>query len=182
MSAIISETKRLILRRFEHTDVDDMTEVLEHPEVMEFSPSGPINRATVAKTIQNFETHWQTWGYGQCAVVHKTDKKVIGYCGLIRFSDIDGKAEDEIGYRLNRNYWGRGYATEAAQSVQTYGFTIIGLRRMVSMIDPNNTRSIRVAEKIGLHYEKDVFIDGYVDRIYVIEQQGPSDSNQTAAP
>ena len=180
MATTIGETKRLILRRFESRDVDDLTEVLEHPEVMEFSPSGPINRTAVTETIQNFEAHWQTWGFGQCAVVHKTDQKVIGYCGLIHFSDIDGKAEDEIGYRLNRNYWGQGYATEAGQSVLTYGFTVIGLKRMVSMIDPNNTRSIRVAEKIGLHYEKDVFIDGYVDRIYVIEQQGSPDASRTA--
>ena len=171
MATLISETKRLILRRFESTDVDDLTEALEHPEVMEFSLSGPIDRTAVAKTIQNFETHWQTWGFGQCAVVHKTDQKVIGYCGLIHFSDIDGKAEDEIGYRLNRSYWGQGYATEAAQAIQAYGFTVVGLKRMVSMIDHNNVRSIRVAEKIGLHYEKDALIDGYVDRIYVIEQQ-----------
>ena len=171
MATLISETKRLILRRFESTDVDDLTEVLEHPEVMEFSLSGPINRTTVAKKIQTFEAHWQTWGFGQCAVVHKTDQKVIGYCGLIHFSDIDGKAEDEIGYRLNRSYWGQGYATEAAQAIQAYGFTVVGLNRMVSMIDHNNVRSIRVAEKIGLHYEKDALIDGYVDRIYVIEQQ-----------
>ena len=171
MATLISETKRLILRRFESTDVDDLTEALEHPEVMEFSLSGPINRTTVAKTIRNFEAHWQTWGFGQCAVVHKTDQKVIGYCGLIHFSDIDGKAEDEIGYRLNRSYWGQGYATEAAQAIQAYGFTVVGLNRMVSMIDHNNVRSIRVAEKIGLHYEKDALLDGFVDRIYVIEQQ-----------
>tara|TARA_B100000029_G_C17495817_1_gene930804 strand:+ start:61 stop:579 length:519 start_codon:yes stop_codon:yes gene_type:complete len=171
MTTIISETKRLVLRRFENTDVDELTEVLEHPEVMEFSPSGPIDRTTVAKTIQKFEVHWKTWGFGQCAVAHKKDQKVIGYCGLTRFSNIDGEAEDEIGYRLNRNYWGQGYATEAAQAIQTYGFTVVGLKRMVSMIDHNNVRSIRVAEKIGLHYEKDAVIDGYVDQIYVIEQQ-----------
>ena len=60
MATLISETKRLILRRFESTDVDDLTEALEHPEVMEFSLSGPINRTTVANTIRNFEAHWQT--------------------------------------------------------------------------------------------------------------------------
>ena len=171
MTIIISKTKRLFLRRFDVSDVDDLTEVLGHPEVMEFSPFGPVGRAAVNQKIQQFEAHWHTWGFGQCAVVHKADQKVIGYYGLIRFIEIDGQTEDEIGYRLNRSYWGQGYATEAAQAIQTYGFTVVGLKRMVSMISENNVRSIRVAEKIGLHYEKDALIEGYVDRIYVIEQQ-----------
>jgi len=171
MTTIISKTKRLLLRRFDVSDVDDLTEVLGHPEVMEFSLSCPVGRAAVSQTIQQFEAHWHTWGFGQCAVVHKADQKVIGYCGLIRFIDIDGQTEDEIGYRLNRSYWGQGYATEAVRAIRDYGFTVVGLKRMVSMIDQNNVRSIRVAEKIGLHYEKDALIEGYVDRIYVIEQQ-----------
>ena len=60
MATKISETKRLILRRFQSTDVDDLTEALEHPEVMEFSLSGSINRTAVAKTIRNFETSKHT--------------------------------------------------------------------------------------------------------------------------
>ena len=110
-------------------------------------------------------------GFGQFAVVHKANQKVISCCGLQRFNDIDSQTEVEIGYRLNHAYWGLGYATEAVRAIQDYGFTVVGLKRMVSMIDPTNTRSIRVAEKSNLHYEKDAFIEGYVDRIYVIEQK-----------
>lgn len=69
----------------------------------------------------------------------------------------------------------------AVRAIQEYGFTVVGLKRMVSTIDPNNTWSIRVAEKIDLHYEKDAFIEGYVDRVYVIEQQDQPDLS-TSSP
>jgi len=95
---------------------------------------------------------------------------VIGYCGLFFFPDIEGQAEVEIGYRLARSVWGKGYATEAAKAVRDYAFNVLRLERLIAMIDPSNIASIRVAEKIGMHYEKEVMFEGYThpDHVYVI--------------
>jgi len=89
---------------------------------------------------------------------------------LFFFPDINGQAEVEIGYRLARSTWDQGYATEAAKAVCDYAFTMLGIKRLIAMIDPSNVSSIRVAEKIGMHYEKDVMLEGYShpDHVYVI--------------
>jgi RimJ/RimL family protein N-acetyltransferase len=76
----------------------------------------------------------------------------------------------EIGYRLRRSSWGNGYATEAARAVRDYAFTVRGRKRLIALIDPSNAASLRVAEKIGMHYEKDVLLKGYdhPDHVYVV--------------
>jgi RimJ/RimL family protein N-acetyltransferase len=88
----------------------------------------------------------------------------------VYFPDIAGRPEIELGYRLARLAWGRGYATEAAHAVRDLAFTTLGLKRLIAMIDPANGASIRVAEKIGMQYEKDIVFGGYnhPDRIYSI--------------
>lgn len=170
MIPIVVETERLILRQFHVADFDDLAELLMDAEVMEFSTSGALSSREVAEKLETFRGHWPKWGFGQTAVVHKEDRKVIGYCGLVQFDDIDGRTEIEIGYRLNRNYWGQGFATEAARAIRDFGFNVLSLKRMISIIDPMNHRSIRVAEKNGLHHEKDAVVFGFDERIYVIER------------
>lgn len=74
--------------------------------------------------------------------------EVIGYCGLFYFPDIGGQPEVEIGYRLARAFWCQGYATEAARAVRDYSFRVLGLPRLIAMIDPQNTASIRGAFRL----------------------------------
>lgn len=102
-------------------------------------------------------------------MVKKATHEVIGYCGLFYFPDINGKPEVEIGYRLTRAFWAQGYATEAVIAVRDYGFSTLCLSRMFAMVDPENTASIRVAEKAGMQYKEDVMLEGYThpDRVYV---------------
>ena len=116
------------------------------------------------------EHHYPTWGFGPYAVVKQHSQDVIGYCGLHFFSDVAGQPEIEIGYRFARAIWGQGYATEAARAVRDFAFATLDLKRLIAMIDPFNAASIRVAEKIGMRYEKDIMFAGYShpDHIYVI--------------
>jgi RimJ/RimL family protein N-acetyltransferase len=102
--------------------------------------------------------------------VSKTHSAVLGYCGLFHFPDIDGQPEIEIGYRLSRSFWRQGYATEAVLAVRDYGFNVLCLPRLVALIDPQNVASIRVAEKVGTKYEKDVMMESYdhPDHLYSI--------------
>jgi len=159
-------TQRLFLRHFHILDSKPMYNIFCDAEVMRFS-DGIQTKEWVHNWLNTCLERYQKWGYGPYAVVNQN---VIGYCGLFFFPDIDGQPEVEIGYRLARSTWGQGYATEAAKAVRDYAFTMLGIKRLIAMVDPSNVASIRVAEKIGMRYEKDVMLEGYShpDHVYVI--------------
>jgi ribosomal-protein-alanine N-acetyltransferase len=170
MNHSVAITERLILRHFHILDAEPMFQVFGDPEVMHFS-DGVQTKEWVHNWLRTcLERYYQTWGFGPYAVVKQGNQDVIGYCGLFYFPDVNGQPEVEIGYRLARSAWGRGYATEAARAVRGYAFHTLGLKRLIAMIDPSNVASIRVAEKIGMHYENDVMFEGYAhpDHVYVI--------------
>ena len=167
---VIAEAQRVLLRPFHVADLDAMADVFGDPEVMRFGP-GPQSRDWVQRWLRGcLEDYYQKWGFGLWAVVHKPDRRVIGFCGLTRFDDVDGQPEIEIGYRLARAFWARGLATEAARAARDYAFGVLALPRLVSIIDPRNGASIRVAEKSGLRYEKDVIFRESVRKLYVIHR------------
>ena len=165
---VIAEAQRVFLRHFHVADLDAMAGVFGDPEVMRFG-AGPQPRDWVQNWLRGcLEDYYQKWGFGLWAVVHKPDRRVIGFCGLTRFDDIDGQPEIEIGYRLARTFWGRGLATEAVRVAREYAFDVLVLPRLVSIIDPRNGASIRVVEKNGLRYEKDVIFRENLRKLYVI--------------
>jgi RimJ/RimL family protein N-acetyltransferase len=167
---LIAEGERVFLRHFHMADLDDMAALFADPEVMRFG-RGPQSREWVRKWLRGcLEDYYQKWGFGLWAVVHRPDRRLIGYCGLTFFEEVDGRPEIEIGYRLLRAYWNRGLATEAARAARDYALGCLGLRRLVALIDPDNARSLRVAEKIGLRHEKDALFRGKPARVYAIHQ------------
>src|SRR5262249_25673870 len=109
---IIAETERLIVRHFHIADGEAMDRVLGDPEVMYFSHGVRTPHEVRAWLSKRLEDYRQL-GFGLWAVVEKTGRETIGYCGLSHFPDVGGEEETEIGYRLAREYWGRGLATEA---------------------------------------------------------------------
>ena len=166
----IATTERLLLRHFHILDLEPMIQVFGDPEVMRFGDGVQSEEWVQAWLNSCLERYHETWGFGPYAVVRKQDQRVIGYCGLFYFPDINGQAEVEIGYRLARSAWGQGYATEAVSAVRDYAFRTLGLKRLIAIIDPSNIASIHVAEKIGMHYEQEVMLDGYThpDHVYTI--------------
>jgi RimJ/RimL family protein N-acetyltransferase len=147
------QTERTVLRRFREEDLDDIASVLAHPEVMKFSLSGPYSREQSRSFIERCLSGYEKRNIGLYAVIYRENQKVIGYCGF-SFQDIDGVEEVEIGYRLHRDYWNRGLATETAKAIQDTGFKKMGFERMISIIEAENIGSIRVAEKNGMIFEK----------------------------
>ncbi len=139
-------------------------------EVMRYG-DGVRTPAWVERWILRQQDSYKKPGYGNWAVVNKVGD-LLGYCGLSYVDDIGGHPEVALGYRLARRYWGQGYASEAVKATIDYGFDVLGLERIVATIDPGNTASLRVAEKTGMVYEKDVIYPGYThpDRVYVIEK------------
>jgi RimJ/RimL family protein N-acetyltransferase len=166
--AVIAETARLFLREFSCDDAGALEHVFGDPEVMRYSV--PENILTTELWLARCCESYAQRGFGRWAVVEKASRDVIGFCGLMRLPDVAGQPEIELGYRLARRYWGMGLATEAAAAARDYAFGTLGLSRLVAIVDPSNSRSIRVAERIGLRFEKEVLLEGYTyaDRMYVI--------------
>ena len=178
-TAIVVETDRLVVRLFHLSDEEAMNRIFGDPEVMHFGNGVQTPEWVHDWLCRCLENYRQKSGIGPWAVVEKSSEEVVGYCGLFHFPDVCGHPETEIGYRLARPYWGRGYATEAARAVLNYTFNILCLPRLISIIDPLNARSIRVAEKLGMQYEKDVMFEGYThpDRVYAIEDMKNEKTN-----
>lgn len=103
------------------------------------------------------------------ATIHKAENKFIGRCGLIP-QLVDGQEEVEVGYLLAKEYWGKGLATEAAIAIRNYGFSKLNFNRLISLIDPGNIASQKVALKNGMTYEKDTTIWGKIARVYAIHK------------
>jgi RimJ/RimL family protein N-acetyltransferase len=164
------KTERLLLRHFDLADSESLMYVFGDADVMHFG-DGVQTREWVDNWLQDALESYQTRGLGPYAVVEQSSGEVIGYCGLFYCPDVNGRPEIEIGYRLRRSAWGQGYATEAVLAVRDFAFKALNIRHLIAMIDPSNTASIRVAEKVGMRYESDVMFEGYSypDHVYGIE-------------
>lgn len=160
-------TERLILRKFTLDDLEPFAELMANQEVMKFSLNGPIIAKEQAKEYlqKRILEHYDKYGYGLYATIHKQDNCLIGYVGLMN-QNIDGESKTELGYRLHPNYWGKGLATEAASAVCQYAFDELRLNELISIIDPKNTRSIEVAKRIGMDVWKDSVFHGFSVNIY----------------
>jgi RimJ/RimL family protein N-acetyltransferase len=160
----VLETARLNLRRHNHGDVEALLAVLGDPVAMEFYPA-TLGRRAVEEWISHTLEHYQRNGYGKWAMILKSSGELIGSCGCV-LQEVEGRDEIEVGYNVRRDRWGHGFATEAARACTAYAFHSLGVKRVISMIRPENLRSIRVAEKNGMIREKIVFWRSYDHCIY----------------
>jgi RimJ/RimL family protein N-acetyltransferase len=120
----------------------------------------------VPQAIERMLLHWERHGVGLFSVLRKEDGRFVGRVGYLLWDperwvnamheQLDGELELEIGWTIARELWGNGYATEAAAVCRDHAFRELGRDRVISLIAPENVASIRVAEKIGESYERDV--------------------------
>jgi RimJ/RimL family protein N-acetyltransferase len=147
------ETQRLLLRPFMRDDLDAFALINADADVMRYIGDGkPQSRAQTEMRLNAILNHWDQHGFGLWAVVDKASKALIGFCGL---QYLDNTAEIEVGYRLAKRFWGMGIATEAASATLRYAFEVLGLDRIVAVVQPENFASQSVIEKIGLRYVKE---------------------------
>lgn len=147
------ETERLLLRPFTSDDLEAFASINADAEVMRYIGDGkPQSRAQTEMRLNSILAHWDQHGFGLWALVDKASNALIGFCGL---QYLDNTAEIEIGYRLAKRFWGMGIATEAAAATLRYAFELLGLDRIVAVVQPQNFASQSVIEKIGLRYAKD---------------------------
>jgi ribosomal-protein-alanine N-acetyltransferase len=162
----ILETERLLLRHLTPDDLDDLAALYADPVVMRFWPR-PYTREEARERIDRAIRSYSEVGHDLYATVYKPEDRFIGRCGLLR-QVIDGAAELEVAYMLAKEYWGRGLATEAARALRDYAFRTLDPPRLISLIDPGNIASQRVAEKNGMRHDRDVEYMGEVTRLYLI--------------
>lgn len=164
------ETERLRLRPFVASDVDAYaTRIFADPEVTRYLPKrDALPRDRAQRTMDMFHEHWAHYGYGPWAVVEKVRGVLMGHCGLRLIPEMD---ETEVLYALGKDFWGRGYATQAAKASVHFGFEVVGLERIIALALPDNIASRRVMEHCGLEYEKDAHIFG-LDCVYYALDRG----------
>lgn len=146
-------TARLVFRHMTTDDLDSMATLLGDPVVMRHYPR-PRDRAGALAWIHwNQRLHRQE-GFGLWLISRHPGDEFVGDCGLTP-QDIEGTVEIEVGYHVRADLQGRGYATEAATACRDYASEVLGVKRLVAIIHPDNVPSRRVAEKIGLTHERD---------------------------
>jgi ribosomal-protein-alanine N-acetyltransferase len=143
------ETARLLLRPMIWSDVDALLHIFSDPKVMASFGEPPFDRARMERWVQRNLDHQTQYGYGLFSVTLKSDGLLIGDCGP-ELHEVDGELEAELGYDFRSDYWGQGFATEAASAVRDYAFNILELPRLISLIRVGNEASRRVAEKVGM--------------------------------
>jgi ribosomal-protein-alanine N-acetyltransferase len=142
------DTARLILRTLEPADAEDLHAVHSDPSTFEFIGSEPSHSVDDTRArIERAALHQARHGFAMSAVVERASGRVIGDCGL---QLLEGGPDVELGYRLGRDFRGRGFATEAGRAWLDCGFGTLGLDRIVAVAWPQNTASTRVMEKCGM--------------------------------
>jgi RimJ/RimL family protein N-acetyltransferase len=153
---VFLETERLVLRRLTPDDVDRLVELDSDPEVMRFLTGGkPTPREVIDNEVlpRLLGLYERFGGMGVWAAIEKSTGEFIGGFAL---HPVDGRDADdvELGYRLRRSAWGRGYATEGSRALIRKAFTELGARRVWAQTMAVNLASRRVMEKAGLRYER----------------------------
>ncbi len=151
-------TERLVLRAFRAADIDAWAAMEADPEVRRYRGNNPRTREQAWAAMETSLGQWALRGYGIFALERPSDGRFVGIAGVLHPADWP---EPELAYSLAREFWGSGLAVEAAGAARQWAFARHGFARLASFILPDNTRSIRVAEKLGAVREAMVELRGF---------------------
>ena len=171
MSDLQLETSRLHLRSMKLSDLDELLEIFGDTKVMASFDQGPFDRAQMQRWIERNLEHQRRYGYGLYSVILKSERVLIGDCGL-EHMELGGEQVAELGYDFRSDYWNRGYATEAATAVRDYARQVLGLPHLISLIRVGNQASRRVAEKIGMRFVAEMKRNGISYWEYAVNREG----------
>ena len=147
---IIAETPRLVLRTFTIDDAKMFYDLCKDPEVVKYVGEAPLQSVEQAQKILNekiLKDQYEKFGYGRWAIHLKKNGIFIGWCGL-----KNENGEIDLGYRLKKRFWGKGFITEAAEAVLRYGFETLDLEKIHASAMQENIASIAVMKKIGREF------------------------------
>jgi ribosomal-protein-alanine N-acetyltransferase len=153
------ETERLILRKFTIEDAQDAFEMNSDPEVLKYIPADPAKSVEETRelikrtTLADYKTH----GFGRHAIVLKSTGKLIGFTGLKQEDNIDGV---ELGYRLNRSFWGQGLGFEAAEPFIKIAFEEMNTPILYGSAMKENVASIKILKRLGMTFRREELFMG----------------------
>lgn len=156
------EASRVHLRHLEVTDIDSLFEIFSDREALRYWSSPPFKtRAEAEKLLAEIHECFEQKNLFQWGIAQKPNNKIIGTSTLFHLDEKNQRAE--IGYALNRQYWGNGFVTEALTALFDFAFEELNLHRIEADVDPQNTASIRVLERLGFQKE------GYLRERWIID-------------
>jgi len=162
------DTPRLRLRPFSAADVPAYEAMCADAEVMRYIGAGqPQTPEEAWRSIAIFLGHWQLRGYGMWALEHRDSGSLLGRVGFI---DPPGWPGFELGWLLAREHWGHGYAREAAAAALQHAFEGLQRERVISLIRPQNRRSIAVAEALGCRFAERIELMGGEALVYEVRR------------
>lgn len=161
-SAPILTTERLTLRPFAPDDLDALAAIYTDPTVMRYIFGGVRTRQQTATTIAAISDEWHDRGYGRWAVTETATGRLLGMCGFVERA--------ELGYILGRFAWGRGIATEAARACLDFGFERLGYDTIGAGALKENSASLRILEKLGMHRVPNAHYDDNGGAYFAISQ------------
>jgi RimJ/RimL family protein N-acetyltransferase len=164
------ETERLTLRILREADFDAYAEMCADPEIMRYIGEGqPLARPMAWRKLAMMIGHWSLRGYGLWAAEERSSGAFAGYVG---FWNPEGWPGFELGWTLRRSCWGKGYATEGARAALQYAFRQLGQPHVISLIQPENVASIRVAKRLGERLSDSIEVMGKCALVYRITREG----------
>lgn len=164
---IIIETERLILREMTKDDAENAYLLNLDFEVIRYTGDQAFLSVEEARMFLQSYPDYKLNGYGRWAVIRKTDSQFLGWCGIKYSPTI---REHDIGFRLMKAHWNKGYATEAALACLHYGFNALNLKTIVGNVRAENKASIQVLKKIGLNFEAEFYEENMLHYKYRINQ------------
>lgn len=161
------ETDRLVLRAWRDDDLDAYAQMCAHRDVMRYLGDGrPMSRDDAWRQMATFSGHWTLRGFGTWAVEERATGGMVGRIGL---HQPEGWPGLEVGWTLDRSTWGRGYATEGGAASLDYAWHELSADRVISLIYPDNARSIAVAERLGETFDHTIRMKGRTVNVYTID-------------
>ncbi|WP_297798102.1 GNAT family N-acetyltransferase [uncultured Eudoraea sp.] len=159
------ETERLWLRKITLEDQEELFELHSDPEVQKYTGEPVLeSMEEIVKSIAGRIKDYNEVGFGRLAVIIKATNEFIGWAGLTYLPEFD---EVDLGYRFKKEFWGKGFATEASKAILEYGFNELGLEKIVAIAIPEHKASIKVMQKAGMKFYKHApYEEGSEDAIW----------------
>lgn len=163
------ESKRTILVKYTEDEIGYLEKLLSNPNMVRYIGNGKVRSREQTQNFFNWivEQYMVNENYGLKIIKDKTSSQNIGHAGLVP-QIVEGKEFVEVGYWVEETYWGKGYASEIARTLITYGLQNLKLPELIALIQKGNAASEKVALKNGMKKEKEIMVNGKIVNLYKI--------------
>jgi [ribosomal protein S5]-alanine N-acetyltransferase len=165
---ITIETKRLVMREFREEDAVGMYELNSDRDVIRYTGDDPFTSVEAARDFIRKYDGYATTGFGRLTILLKPTMEYAGWCGL-KYDTVS--SETDLGFRLHKKFWSKGYATEASLKCVEFGFNELKLDKIIGRAMQENIASIKVLKKVGMMFEKEFEAHGGICVQYCINKK-----------